>query len=1295
MLGIKPSLISRKAFCLIAFTFLICLINFRVHAENFKGASRNNIHFQHLDVELTLPHPTVFDVAQDHEGFIWFATQGGLAKFNGVSSKYYTAQPDSEIGLNSNWIWQVFIDSEGRIWATSPNGIHLYNPQIDHFINFDSNKFPAIHSRNYGTIAEASDGKLWFGADGFITIFDPKTSNFSSLNNITADPSLLADSKVRDINILDSGQIFVATLDNGIYKSGNLGKSFEVFNLKSKTLPSDKIIRIATDKKNNLWIATEGDGLIKADLDGKVLAQYRSNVCSNSFNDILVDHKNSIWLATHSGLCEFSPQNNTFTLHVKDPGKISSLINNDVRALLQDEGGVIWVATVSGVSKWNAKLADFSHIPKTSELGSLTSASVTSFAMNKSSLFIGTIDGGVNILDLKTNKLNAFNSSQSNLLAQIDNSLVTSLLTEGEHGIWIGTYDRGLFYFDLNDFSHVNYAANNSEPYKLSHDAVSKIIRLANGNLAVSTYGGGTNIITAEDKQVSQLGAGLPLSNRENFKFVLDLFEDQHQNVWIATHGDGLHMFNPKSLKVTTFSTQKSDYYHLPSDEIFSVIRTQKGTWAATSNTGVVLIPNNPQQQKITFNQNSGLASNFTYSLLEDALGFIWVSHAKGLSRINPKTLDVNNFNTTHGLQSSDFNNSAYYKAPNGRLFFGGSNGFNTFLPTDVPLNSYKPPLKLTKFVHANEEKPIQTMLRADGVLELNYEDTIIDFEFAALDYTKPSNNRYQYMMEGLSSVWSNIGTSNHISFSYLSDGNYTLRVRGSNNEEVWSEELQIEIEVLPPWWKSIHAKLLYIFGPIFIFLQLLRNQRIKHQRQLSHERRLHQLAYFDGLTGLPNRQSFYENLDKFLSLAKRGNYKAGVMFIDLDRFKRINDTLGHDYGDLVLQEVAQRLKECVRDSDFVARNYEVNTFNNEIARLGGDEFTLFLSHIESAAETTLITQRIIDSLSKPIKIDSYELTVTPSVGIALYPEHGTSVHDLMKHADIAMYQAKEDGRRTFKFYSNQLNDRALERLQLEEKMRLAVKNNEFTLHYQPQVDIHANEITKAEALIRWTNPELGFISPADFIPIAEESGMIVEIGEWVLNTACYQAKQWYDEGISNCKVSVNVSSVQFKQTALIDIVKQALIDSGLPAHLLELELTESAVMSDVDDNIERLQQFKDMGITIAIDDFGTGYSSLSYLKKFPIDTLKIDRSFVTEIANSDNDAAIVKAIMLLAQTMELKVVAEGIENIEQLKILNDYDCQYIQGYYFSRPLPYAEFTQFVETDFYADKVKWEKVVSS
>ncbi|XOV81342.1 MAG: EAL domain-containing protein [Aestuariibacter sp.] len=438
-------------------------------------------------------------------------------------------------------------------------------------------------------------------------------------------------------------------------------------------------------------------------------------------------------------------------------------------------------------------------------------------------------------------------------------------------------------------------------------------------------------------------------------------------------------------------------------------------------------------------------------------------------------------------------------------------------------------------------------------------------------------------------------------------------------------------------------------------------------------EERLSYLAYYDNLTGLPNRQSFNEHLEKFLMLAKRDKYHLGVLFIDLDRFKRINDTLGHEFGDKLLKQVARKLETNLRNCDMLARDAAEQP-KNEVARLGGDEFIIFLSKVENVDDIALVSQRIVDSISKPIKIDQYEVVITPSIGVSVFPNDGDNVSDLVKHADVAMYYAKDQGRRCFKFYSDSLNARALERLQLEEAMRSALAREEFELFFQPQVDLASSKIASVEALIRWRHPELGLISPGEFIPIAEESGLIIEIGDWVMRKACAMAKSWLDKGYPPCRVSVNLSTVQFKQTALTESVQKVLDDTELPHELLELELTESAIMTDVDENIVRLKEMKKMGVTIAVDDFGTGYSSLSYLKKFPIDTLKIDRSFVTDIAVDNDDAAIVQAIIALAKTMNLGVIAEGVETQGQLEKLRDFDCSLIQGYLFSRPLPADDF---------------------
>lgn len=443
-------------------------------------------------------------------------------------------------------------------------------------------------------------------------------------------------------------------------------------------------------------------------------------------------------------------------------------------------------------------------------------------------------------------------------------------------------------------------------------------------------------------------------------------------------------------------------------------------------------------------------------------------------------------------------------------------------------------------------------------------------------------------------------------------------------------------------------------------------------------EERLRFLAYYDPLTGLPNRQHFGEQLELFLSLAKRGNYNIAVLFIDLDRFKRINDTLGHSFGDKLLQQVAKLLSDNLRQSDLVTRKME-NVVVSEIARFGGDEFTVFLSNVTSVEGTALVTQRLVDILSEPIKIEQYEVVVTPSIGISFYPNDGDTVDELLKNADAAMYSAKDSGRGCFQFYSDSLNAKALDRLKLEKLLREALKNNEFELYYQPQVELITNQIKSVEALIRWHHPKLGMVPPGEFIPVAEESGLIIDIGLWVLNRACSQAKEWCDQGLPPTRIAVNISSNHFKRTSFIADVGSILESTQLPPALLELEVTESVIMSDVKENIGRLLSLKNMGLTLSIDDFGTGYSSLNYLKRFPIDVLKIDRSFIIDIAEDENDEAIVAAILAMASKMNLKVVAEGVETLSQLKKLQATDCSLIQGYIFSKPLPAADCTELLK----------------
>ncbi|RMH05715.1 MAG: EAL domain-containing protein [Nitrospirae bacterium] len=448
----------------------------------------------------------------------------------------------------------------------------------------------------------------------------------------------------------------------------------------------------------------------------------------------------------------------------------------------------------------------------------------------------------------------------------------------------------------------------------------------------------------------------------------------------------------------------------------------------------------------------------------------------------------------------------------------------------------------------------------------------------------------------------------------------------------------------------------------------LERSIRYAIERKRADERMAY-LAQYDSLTGLANRSLFKELLSLALARAERSGKHVALMYLDLDRFKIINDSLGHDAGDHVLKVVAQRLRSRMRRSDTVAR-------------LGGDEFTVILEGVGTVQDATKVAQELLHIIALPITVQDQEIVVTPSIGIAIYPQYGTDPETLIKHADIAMYRAKRQGRNAYRFYTTETGGKAYEHLALESRLRRALDRGEFLLHYQPQIEMASGRIVAMEALLRWRNPDRGMMPPDEFIPLAEENGMIIPIGEWVLWTACRQNKHWQEAGLSPTRVSVNLSARQFRQKSFVEMVERVLHETKLAPQYLELELTESLLFESNGTSINRLKELKALGINISIDDFGTGYSSLSYLKSFPIDALKIDRSFVGDIPNSLEDSAIAGGMIALAHGLKLQVTAEGVETRAQFDFLQERGCDLIQGYLLSLPLPAEDVTTQLRTGY-------------
>jgi diguanylate cyclase (GGDEF)-like protein/PAS domain S-box-containing protein len=430
-------------------------------------------------------------------------------------------------------------------------------------------------------------------------------------------------------------------------------------------------------------------------------------------------------------------------------------------------------------------------------------------------------------------------------------------------------------------------------------------------------------------------------------------------------------------------------------------------------------------------------------------------------------------------------------------------------------------------------------------------------------------------------------------------------------------------------------------------------------------EERMAQLAHFDILTGLPNRALYLDRMRQAMTLARRHDRATGVMFLDLDRFKLTNDTLGHSAGDQLLTQVGERLATCVREGDTVGR-------------FGGDEFGIILADMRSPEDARLVAQKILDVLESPFLLDGHEVFITASVGISLYPADSDDETELMKNADAAMYRAKESGRNRYEFYSREMNARSLQRLTLESNLRRALERGEFLLHYQPKASLATREITGFEALLRWAPAGQKLVSPADFVPLLEDTGLIVPVGEWVIEAACRQLVTWREAGVRPVPIAINLSARQFRDKNLAATIERILRAHDVDPPFIEIELTESSLMVSTDEAVRALSHLKSLGLRLSIDDFGTGYSSLAYLRRFPLDTLKIDRSFVNEVTTNADVANITRAVIGMSHNLGLKVVAEGVETAAQLAFLHAAGCGEMQGYYFSRPLPAADSLQWL-----------------
>jgi diguanylate cyclase (GGDEF)-like protein len=1226
----------------------LAAILFSVAAATFGLDATKPIDRHMIDVwqnETGLPQNSVLAILQTRDGYLWLGTQEGLARFDGVR-----------------------------------------------FTVFDRTNTPAFQNNHIQALIEDRKGDVWIATYGGGLV---RQSGAAFRRYSIADG--LPNDTIRALHLSRNGDLYIGT--NGGLSRFHGGKFTTVLSVKNG-LASDEVVSLFEDVDGALWIGTYGGGLHRWK-DGALTHYGMENGLSNDkVWSIVRDRDGNLWVGTRGGL------NRLRDGHFTAFGTKEGLPHDIVDCLYVDKSGHLWIGTRRGLALWrNGKFESL-----TTKNGLPDDMVRTVYEDAERNLWIGTYAGG--LVRLKDRVIEMFSADDG-----LSEDVTRAILEDRNGAMWIGTYGGGINRVTGREVTTFN-AANG-----LGHDRAWAAAEDTDGSMWIGTYGGGVSHLrngvftsyTKENGLASDqvrcvyrdpsgtiwIGTNGGLSRFENGAFrnftareglahdkVIALQADRSGALWIGTN-DGLSRW--KDGRLTTLSVRDG----LSDAMVYTIYADADDVlWIGTAG-GLTRVKNGKLS---AYRVADGLFNPSIYQVLEDESGFLWMSSANGIFRVSKKelhdfadgktqSLTSISFGKSDGMRSSECNGGfqpAGWKTRDGRLWFATIKGAAIVDPRQTHTNRRSPPVVIESLLI--DEKPV--VLQASE-LTLPAQSRKFEFQYAALTYVAPEKAKFKYKLEGFDADWVEAGSRRVAFYTSIPPGTYTFSVMACNNDGVWNRSAPLSFRLRPHFYQTWWFMALTALGALalVVLISMLRVRQLRARQdelvrlvdERTHEikeehaaavraaEEVEHLAYHDTLTGLPNRSLFMDRLILTLAQARREMASPAVFFLDIDRFKGINDSLGHSVGDSVLREVARRIKTHVREAD-------------SVARFGGDEFTILVPVLERAEDAARIAAKVLDHVREPIHLGDRELCVTASIGISIYPQDGEDAESLVKNADAAMYRAKDHGRDDYQMYAPSMNATAAERLAMETMLRKAVRQNELLLLYQPLVDLQSGAIFGAEALLRWNHPERGLLLPSEFIELAEITGLIIPIGEWVLRTACTEAKQWRRATGGPLSVSVNLSARQFQQANLAEDIHQVLEETGLDPRLLDLEITEGSAMKNPENTIRTLQALKRLGVSVAIDDFGIGYSSLNYLKRFPIDIIKLDQSFVRDMAFDSGDRAIANAVIALAHSFGLTVIAEGVENEEQLAILREQGCNHMQGFFFSPPLPAHEFRNAVDS---------------
>ncbi len=1251
------------------------------------GAAQH-LQFRHLRVDHGLPSSWVTAILRDRRGFMWIGTADGLSRYDAYKFRTFRHDRAERGTLPHNHVEQLYEDRRGTLWVVTAGGLSRYDPARERFETFlGAERAGSADAPRVTGALEDGRGAFWVGTSRGLFRLDRRTGAVRPVplpppptprGLPAAAPWVTALFEDR------ASRVWVGTRV-GVYQLDAEGRAARVYAhdpANPRTLPDTLVWTLAEDAAGDLWVGTGYGGLGRIEpRTGRVTRHSHApgdphSVARGRVTVVRAAQPRGLWVGVENGgLDYFDPATGHFVHQRHDPNDVAGLSSNSVWSLYQDPGGALWVGTFSGgldVSRANgAAIRHFRPVPGDST--SLSHASVPAFAEGRDgTVWVATDGGGLNRFDPRTGRSVRYRAQNTNL----NSDAVLGVLEDRAGAVWVATWGGGVSRLDP---ARRRFTAYTTATSNIPDNNVYELLEDRHGRLWVGTANGVVARLAPDGRTFDRRHPVAPPGLAASSALVLRELRDG--TFAVGLRDGGLTLLDPATgaqrHHVAPPAGAPGAGAGLASNHVRAVLEGPAGElWVGTDD-GLDRL-DRATGRFTHFGEADGLPGTAVQGIVPDAGGRLWLSTNRGVCRFDPGARVARCYTGADGLQGSEFLMRSALRTRDGAVYFGGNNGFNAIRPDRLAENTRRPPVVLTELSVFNRPvapgepgAPLRRAIGETGELTLARAQNVVTFEFAALDFTAPGKNEYAYRLDGFDEDWQHVGHRRTASYTNLAPGRYTFRVKASNNDGVWNDAgTSLRLVVRPAWWQTWWFRLAaLLLGAAGVY----RLWRFQGQRRL--EIALSRRALTDPLTGLANRDLFHDRVGHALAQFARaaGGPPGGaagrpaVLFLDLDDFKRVNDSLGHHAGDALLRGVAARLLNATRGCDTVAR-------------FGGDEFAVLLERARDEADARVVADRITASLREPVRVSGpraaggdpaaaeAEARVGVSVGVA-FAEPGMSADELLRNADAAMYQAKGNGKGHHAVFDPALVAAASERLALGIDLTHALARGELALAYQPVVDLATGAVTGAEALLRWRHPARGAVSPAQFIPLAEESGLIVELGRWVLEEACRAAAAWPPGADGPAPgVAVNVSGRQLLRADFPAHVAAALAASGLAPGRLTLEITETVLMRDTEAGLTVLRTLKALGVRLAIDDFGTGYSSLRYLQQFPVDVLKIDKSFVDGVARPGHDAALARTIVALGRTLGLRTVAEGVEHETQRERLAAMGCESGQGYLFARP---------------------------